>query len=89
MWPLNMSDAPPPEPTQVPSAFARLSSTCWRCTWSPMPSKIASISSAIALLVAREAVHVHELARRVDEPVAIDLHGSITGRAAEPARRRA
>src|SRR6476469_8699145 len=47
MWPLNMSDGPPPEPTHVPSAFARLSSTCWRCTCSPMPSKIASISSAI------------------------------------------
>src|SRR5439155_1532502 len=40
-----------------------------------------------ALLVAREAVHVHHLARRVDEPVAVDLHARKCGSTFSPKSR--
>jgi hypothetical protein len=38
MCPLNISVFPPPTPRQVPSAFARPSSTCCHCTCRPSPS---------------------------------------------------
>src|SRR5665213_2399684 len=47
MWPLNISVFPPPLPAQVPSAFARPSSTCCHCTCRPSSSKSETISSAI------------------------------------------
>src|SRR5688500_3076901 len=39
---------PPPVPGRVPSTFARPSSTCCHCTWSPMSRNVSRISSAIA-----------------------------------------
>ena len=48
MWPLNISVLPPPVPRQVPSAFARPSSTCCHCTCRPSSSYSSTISSAIA-----------------------------------------
>ena len=36
VWPLNMRLSPPPAPAQVPSAFARPSSTC--CHWHARPT---------------------------------------------------
>ena len=38
MCPLNINDWPPPVPDQVPSAFARPSSTCCHCTCRPSSS---------------------------------------------------
>ena len=38
MCPLNISVGPPPAPGHVPSAFARLSSTCCHCTARPIRS---------------------------------------------------
>ncbi len=75
MCPLNMRLLPPPAPSRIPSAFARPSSTC--CHWQrrPVSSYSSAMSSAIALLVAREAVHADHAARGVDEPVAVDRQG--------------
>src|SRR5438132_529151 len=47
MCPLNMSVGPPPAPCHVPSALARLSSTCCHCTASPSGSYSETISSAM------------------------------------------
>src|SRR2546421_3050145 len=48
MWPLNMSDFPPPAPSQTPTTFGRPSSTSCHCTWSPMSASSSRTRSPIA-----------------------------------------
>src|SRR5919202_3731498 len=48
MWPLNIKDAPPPEPSHSPTTFGRPSSTCCHCTWRPIRSSSSRIRSPIA-----------------------------------------
>src|SRR5439155_4927948 len=48
MWPLNMSDLPPPAPSQTPTTFGRPSSTSCHCTWSPMSASSSRTRSPIA-----------------------------------------
>src|SRR4051794_29341 len=48
MWPLNMSDGPPPEPSRVPSTFARPCSTCCHCTRRPSSRNVSAISVAMS-----------------------------------------
>src|SRR6476619_3505082 len=48
MWPLNMSDFPPPAPSQTPTTFGRPASTSCHCTWRPMSSSSARTRSPIA-----------------------------------------
>src|ERR671927_1209549 len=48
MCPLNMSDGPPPVPSQSPTTFGRPSSTCCHCTWSPIRSNSSRTRSPIA-----------------------------------------
>src|SRR5256714_313295 len=48
MWPLNMSDLPPPAPSQTPTTFGRPSSTSCHCTWSPMSVSSSRTRSPIA-----------------------------------------
>src|SRR5947208_6415955 len=48
MWPLNMSDLPPPAPSQTPTTFGRPSSTSCHCTCSPMSASSSRTRSPIA-----------------------------------------
>src|SRR5881628_3842874 len=48
MWPLNMSDFPPPVPSSRPMTFGRPSSTSCHCTWSPMSASSSRTRSPIA-----------------------------------------
>src|SRR5919204_3016356 len=48
MCPLNISDGPPPEPSQTPTTFGRPSSTCCHCTCKPIRSSSSRIRSPIA-----------------------------------------
>src|SRR5438067_5729609 len=48
MWPLNMSDFPPPVPSSRPMTFGRPSSTSCHCTWRPMPASSSRTRSPIA-----------------------------------------
>src|SRR5438105_11133939 len=48
MWPLNMSDFPPPAPSHRPTTFGRPSSTSCHCTCSPMSSSSSRTRSPIA-----------------------------------------
>src|SRR6266487_3597129 len=48
MWPLNMSDLPPPAPSQTPTTFGRPSSTSCHCTWSPMSASSSRTRSPTA-----------------------------------------
>src|SRR5512132_1376220 len=48
MCPLNMSDFPPPAPSQRPTTFGRPSSTSCHWTWSPMPASSSRTRSPIA-----------------------------------------
>src|SRR5205807_7343988 len=48
MCPLNMSDFPPPAPSQRPTTLGRRSSTSCHCTWSPMSSSSFRTRSPIA-----------------------------------------
>src|SRR5512132_1572127 len=46
--PLNISDLPPPAPSQSPTTFGRPSSTCCHCTCRPMSSSSSRTRSPIA-----------------------------------------
>src|SRR3954469_7692649 len=48
MCPLNISDLPPPAPSQRPTTFGRPASTSCHCTCSPMSSNSARMRSPIA-----------------------------------------
>src|ERR671935_503319 len=48
MWPLNISDLPPPAPSQRPTTFGRPASTSCHCTWRPMSSSSSRTRSPIA-----------------------------------------
>src|SRR6266542_7136905 len=48
MCPLNISDFPPPAPSQTPTTFGRPSSTSCHCTWSPMSASSSRTRSPIA-----------------------------------------
>src|SRR5437870_2699781 len=48
MWPLHMSDFPPPVPSSRPMMFGRPSSTSCHCTWSPMSASSSRTRSPIA-----------------------------------------
>src|SRR5215218_8149579 len=48
MWPLNMSDLPPPAPSQSPTTFGRPSSTSCHCTCRPISSSSSRTRSPIA-----------------------------------------
>src|SRR6266540_618380 len=48
MWPLNISDLPPPTPSQIPTTFGRRSSTSCHCTWRPISASSSRTRSPIA-----------------------------------------
>src|SRR5436190_11902794 len=48
MWPLNMSDLPPPAPSQRPTTLGRPASTSCHCTCSPISSSSARTRSPMA-----------------------------------------
>src|SRR6266540_1305502 len=48
MCPLNISDFPPPSPSQRPTTLGRPSSTSCHCTWSPMSASSSRTRSPIA-----------------------------------------
>src|SRR5919198_1666792 len=48
MCPLNITDLPPPAPSQSPTTLGRPSSTSCHCTCSPIPSSSARTRSPIA-----------------------------------------
>src|SRR5262249_44418148 len=48
MWPLNISDFPPPAPSQRPTTLGRPASTSCHCTWRPMSSSSSRTRSPIA-----------------------------------------
>ena len=74
MCPLNMSDAPPPAPDPRAERVRAVVLDLLALHLQPHAVEDPEHQVGDALLVAREAVHVHELARRVDEAVAVDLH---------------
>ena len=74
--PLNISVGPPPSPGQVPTTFARPSSTCCHITWSPSSSSSRAISARAGLLGARERRRRDQPQREVDQPPLVDHAGS-------------
>src|SRR6266511_2758220 len=48
MWPLNMSDFPPPAPSHRPTTFGRPSSTSCHWSWRPMSASSSRTRSPIA-----------------------------------------
>src|SRR5919201_6500414 len=48
MWPLNMSDFPPPAPSHRPTTFGRPASTSCHCTCRPIPPSSPRTRSPIA-----------------------------------------
>src|SRR5438132_1306029 len=48
MCPLNIRLWPPPEPSRIPSTFARPCSTCCHCTRRPISLNVSAISVAIS-----------------------------------------
>src|SRR5262249_11216287 len=48
MWPLNISEGPPPSPSHRPTTLGRPSSTSCHCTWRPRSSSSSRMRSPIA-----------------------------------------